>query len=359
MLNFHPIYLIFPLLLVFSCLFKNTKTKAIIITIIFIFTFNCAETGADYAGYKSIYETCLHNKVHGEIGFILICKIFNKLGISYNIFRIIFLGLFTILLSYSIFKLSNNFSFSFLIAYLMYIVYFVSAYRQFATMSILLFTIYLHVRKKQIVIPLLLNFVAIFIHKLAIIQFLIFLIIFICHIFRKGIKPIEKSLVKKYFFSIILVCIVVRILVYVLLSYTALGNIYTEIVSYPELSLINAGLISRLMILCIITYYYLLSLKNQGNDFLFTIYFISMLIYTAFPFELIMGRLLNNFKLLEIILIPFYIFTNKFKKEENKKNNKKILVLSEILLLVVICAVFTSQMVNQIGYNFYNHIFWR
>lgn len=354
--NFHPMYLIFPLILVFSCLFKNTRLKAVILTIAFVLVFICAETGADYLGYKYIYDNCLKKEVHGEFLFIAICKGFNKIHISYNLFRVIFLTTFMSVFTFSLCKLTKNFSLSFLIAYLSYIVYFVSAYRQFATMAILLLTVYLYFYKKQRILSILLNLVAVFIHKLAIIQFLIFVVLFIYQKMTKREKAIEKFVLRKNFIYIILGCLVVRFIAYILLSYTVLGAIYSGLVDYPQLSLINFGLISRLVVLMLLTHFYIESDESNETNIIFSIYFIGMLLYIAFPAELIMGRLINNVKLLEIVLIPILMFKQYGNMKPNTKHNKNIVKFSQIMIVFVLCLVFCSQMINQVGYGTYSHM---
>ena len=59
--NVHPIYIVFSLLLAILCLVRESKLKSTIIVLMYILIFICAETGADYTGYKIIYENCFNS----------------------------------------------------------------------------------------------------------------------------------------------------------------------------------------------------------------------------------------------------------------------------------------------------------
>lgn len=355
--NFHPIYLIFPLCLVFLLLFKESKLKTVLIVLSFILIFVFAETGADYDGYKHIYTNALENQVHGEILFVSLCKFFSALEVSYNVFRIIFLSSFTILFAYSLNKLSKNFTLSFLISYLLYVIYFVSALRQFATMAILFFTLHLYLNKNKIALPITLNFIAIFIHRLAIVQLAILVFIILYEKLIKKRNYIEKQLLKKWLIIIISACLITRVGIFVLLR-TSIGASLMRLLPYPELSIFNLGLIARVVLLICLTNLYVNSNDSPNTNLLFSVYFIGILLYLIFPSELIMGRLINNIKMLEILLIPSLIVSFNIQ-EVNSSKKSLVLKICLILLIVVIVLIFFSQMINQSGYNSYTHMFWR
>lgn len=355
--NFHPIYLIFPLCLSFLLLFKESKLKTLLITISFILIFVLAETGADYDGYKEIYEKCLNKEVHGEWLFVVLCKFFNIIDVSYNCFRVVFLTTFTILFAYSLSKLSKNFTLSFLLSYLIYVIYFISALRQFATMAILFYTLHLYLNKNKIAIPITLNVVAIFIHKMAVVQLTVLLLMILYEKLIKKKNFIEKQLLKKWFLIIISSCLVVRVGIFILLR-TSIGTNIMGMLPYPELSVVNLGLIARIAILICLTNLYVYSKDSANSNMLFSIYFIAMLLYLVFPSELIMGRLMNNIKMLEVILIPSMLLSFKIK-EINEGKNLFILKICLIVLIIVIVLIFFSQLINQVGYDYYMHMLWR
>jgi len=354
--NFHPIYLIFPLCLIFLLLFKESKLKTCLIVIGFIFIFVFAETGADYNGYKEIYEKCLNEEVHGEFLFVALCKCFKLIGVSYNCFRIIFLTSFIILFAYSLSNMTKNFTLSFLIAYLMYVVYFVSALRQFATMAILFYSLYLYLNKNKTIIPIILNIVAVFIHTLALVQLLVLTILIFYEKTIKKKKSIEKGILKKWFLIVFFSCLVLRLILFVVLK-TSFGAILVDFLPYKNLSLINLGLISRVVILICLTNLYVGSKDSDNSNLLFSVYFIGLLLYLIFPFELIMGRLINNIKMLEILLIPSLI--SSFELKKHGSNTKSVVFkICVITLIIAICLIFLSQLVVQIGYNEYVHMLW-
>lgn len=363
--NFHFVYIFFLIVLVFCLLFKESKTKAIIITSLYILIFVFAETGADYGGYKHIYENCNSPTVHGEPLFLLICKLMNTVGVSYEMFRVLFLTSFTIILSYSIYKLSDNFTLSFTIMYLVYTIYLVSAYRQFATMAIFLLSIYLFFFKDRKISVILLNIIFVFIHKVAVVQLVFFIILWIYKTIVKSDKSVERSVIRKYFFMIIISTIILRAGLYVVLSSSVAYNIISRITSYPQTSLINFGMISRMVLLFVITDLYLQSSRSRKWDTIFSIYFLSMMIYLIMPYELLMGRLINNIRILEIVLIPNLLNNHGIEKKSsiykqyNVFNIKKKNIVHVCLLVMVIGLIFSSQMLNQSGYNVFNHMLWR
>lgn len=363
--NFHFIYIFFLIVLVFCLLFKESKTKAIFITLLYILIFVFAETGADYGGYKYIYENCNLPTVHGEPLFLLICKLMNMLGVSYEMFRVLFLTIFTIILNYSIYKLSVNFTLSFTIMYMVYTIYLVSAYRQFATMAIFLLSIYLFFFRNKKLSVILLNLIFVFIHKVAIVQLVLFIILWIYKFFVKSDKSVERVVVRKFFFLIMFFVLMFRVGLYFVLSNQFIYNVISDITNYPQTSLINFGMISRLALLIIITDLFLQSSKNIKWDIIYSIYFISIIFYLIMPYELLMGRLVNNIRILEIVLIPNLLNSHVLGKriDEYKHYNvfsiRKKNIIHICLFVLVTGFIFSSQMLNQGGYDIFNHMVWR
>lgn len=350
--SFHPIYIIFPLILAILCLVRETKTKVIIITVLYIIFFVCAETGADYINYEMIYKECFSENVHGEIGYILLCRCCVTLKLSYNLFRVLFLTLFTILFVFSVYKLSNKFTLSFLLVFIVYPIYLVSAYRQFATIAIFLFSLYLFLVKEKKFLAIIFNVIAVFFHTMAIFQFVLLLVLYF---YEKSIgtrKNIERVFLKKYIFHIITICVIIRLSLFVILVKTPIGKFIERLVSYKEFSLINLGFVSRVFEMVLLTNLYCISTENKNIDLMFSLYFIGLILYLLIPAELIMGRLINNIRFLSVILIPKFLFS--YNKDIHSKN--LIIKITTVLIVIYVC-VFTAQLINQEGYTLI-HMIW-
>lgn len=341
-------------LIVLSCINKQ-KTSFFLGVSLFVLLFVCAEVGADYVSYKNIYQQSgIGNFEVGRIEklYLYINYFFYKLGFSYKLFRVCLLSLCLLVISSVIYKTSSNFAFSFLILYGFYIIYLVSAYRQLITMAIFIFSIWLLVYKKKKCLPLILNFTAIFIHNLAIIQFLVFCFIYIYESLSKKEIKIKFSLKTTIF--LILGCLVIRFLLYFTLRVEKVKSLLSFIPSYylNEVSFINEGLLSRLCEFLIIVLLYNYAQENENNNKLLTIYILAMLLYFSVPYELIMGRLINNIRLLEIIIIPnlFFFTKNSSISNINSIYQRKNKVLLLLLLIFLIVVVFVNQIMSQSDY---------
>ena len=141
-----PIFIIFPIMVLIFGLKKKSSFFKFAIYLAFVFIFIMSEVGADYEAYKGIFVSIgdgqSFSSIHGEIGFLLVVKLFNLFGISYEMFRIIFLSVSLGIMCYYVNKMSPNFALSFFILFLGYIAYMVSAYRQMLTMALMLGSVY-------------------------------------------------------------------------------------------------------------------------------------------------------------------------------------------------------------------------
>ena len=352
MFEIHYIYILFALLLFLTCFLKNTKAKTYLIFFSFVLIFVCSEIGADYAGYKYIYENCFNPNVHGEPLYILICQTFLKLHCSYELFRVLFLSGFLVLFLVGLYGLSDNFSLSFLLTFLMYTIYLISAYRQFATMAIFIFTLWLLLKKKKVVAPLILNFLAIFIHKLALLQFVLLVIIILFKSFKHksnfSLKPIN---LKKHFI-ILASCILVRALLFVVLKIGFVQSLLSSYNYMSNVSLINNGLLSRLAMFVLILFMSDMCDVDESANCLIFVYYFSMLLYFAIPLELIMGRLINNFKILEVIIIANLICENKKSTSIGFQNSlqRNTQNLCNVFVMFIAATVFITQLTSQGGY---------
>lgn len=349
------IYSLFFMGLIVLSYFNKQKISFILCFALFVLLFVCAEIGADYISYKYIYQQSgIGNFEVGRIEklYSYINWFFYKLGFSYRLFRVCLLSLCLLVISFVIYKTSSNFAFSFLIMYGFYIIYFLSAYRQLITMAIFVFSIWLLVYKKKKCLPLILNFVAIFIHNLAIIQFIVVCFIYIYESLSKKEIKIKFNL-KITIFSI-LSCLVIRFLLFFVLRIEKVKALLSFIPSdyLNGVSFINKGLLSRLCEFLIVVLLQNYAQEDENNNKLLSIYILAMLFYFAVPYELIMGRLINNFRLLEIIIIPNLFFTqqNPSISNINSIRQRKCKVLLLLLLILLILVVFVNQISSQSGY---------
>lgn len=361
--NINHVYYLFPLLLLGVNLVKNNKIKFVITYLLFVFLFVMAQCGPDYFNYEYLYNNySVRNDLHGEPLYVLINKFFYLIGIPYWVFRLIYLSAFLLLFLYSLNKLSFNFIYSFIISYLMFLVYFISAYRQFATISIFMFSICLMFYKKGLkneIITLILNTLIVFIHTLAIYQLLIFVAFFIYHRICKKEVKIDKEWLKRNIVKILIIVLSCRVLIYFFAYIPYIQSVFDWIPYFKNLKLINLGFLSRAMFLSIILYLYFKTGDKRNNDSIYLIYFVSMLIYFILPFDTIVGRLINNIRFLECVFVPNLIISNKeFNNMYSKNYYKHKNVKNFIILLVCFTAfsVFFSQMLFQDGYDNYRNI---
>ena len=362
MKNINVVYIIFPLILLLLNTIKNNKIKFVLSYCLFVFVFVMAKNGSDYEGYKYLYNNySTTTGLHGEPLYVAINILFYSLGLSYEMFRVIFLSAFLFLFLFSLYKISNNFIISFVISYVLFLVYFVSAYRQFATIAIFIFSIYLLFYNKSIYrekITIIINFLAIFIHSLAIFQLFLFVIIILYRKIKKRHLVLNKEFLKQNLLIIILTMVITRIVVYFVCSQEVVQNFFAWIPYFNNLSLLDLGCVSRGVIFTVIVYLYFDSSLSSRESSIFAIYFVSMIIYVAFPFELIMGRLINNIRFLECILIPLFIIKNKNFNNKYSDNYYQNLCIKNTTIYVIfgVCiVVLLSQLVLQSGYDNYEH----
>ncbi len=344
-MNFYKvdcIYFLFPILCI---LLYFTKKYKVFLSLYLIAFLGFSKIGADYNGYLIHFNqhkaNVLLNNIHGELFFKLYMKLFVKIGLSYEIFRVFHIVLFLSLICYFLYKLSKNYYCSLFILYCGYIIYLCSAYRQLISMAFVFIGLYL-MKKRKYNLPILLNMVGINFHISSILLLLFF-------IFYK-IKKIIKNINKKIIVFITIGCLILRFCMiysvkYISIILNIIGkgvhfNIYTQ-----SLQLLPFGLLTRLIPFIVVLTFY----KNRDNfeNKIFIMYVFSILLYFLFPFEIIMGRLTNNGRILECILFPILI------KQQNKKLNKNILKLFVITYFIL---VLINQLLKQYGYYPYINI---
>lgn len=344
-MNFYQIdyiYFIFPVLCI---LLSFTKKYKFFISLYLIIFLGFSKIGADYAGY--LWHFNLHkegtplNQIHGELLFKLYMKLFVKMGLSYEAFRIFHLALFLSLICYFLYKLSENYYLSLFILYCGYLIYLCSAYRQFISMVFMFMGIYF-IKRKRCNLAILLNGLGIGFHISSILP----LFFFMFYKVKKFIKKIDKKIIV----YLLIICLTLRFLMIYSVDYI---TIILDLIGKGEhfqyytqnIQLLPFGLLTRFIPFIFILMFY--KVKDNFENKTFIMYIFSILLYFLFPLELIMGRLTNNGRILECILFPILI------KQQNNKANKNILRLFVIIYFIL---VLINQLLKQAGYYPYINI---
>ena len=251
--------------------------------------------------------------------------------------------------------MSPNFPLSIYFVATMFVIYTISAYRQYIVMGMSLFWIYQYTlgRKKISIFGtgLLLLF-----HSTAIIS-LAFLLGY--HILNnKRLKKYSKFWLK-YSLVLILFACIIRAICYLLIQTPFFTVVLTKILSIhakPIPVLISSGLVARIMFLILISYIgSTRKITNNVTEMLFCYYYIGMILYICIPLEFVMGRLMNNIHIISSILIP-RIFYSKCKGREidTETLNQTALILLGLILIALI--ILFNQLTNQRGYVPYENI---
>lgn len=345
-MNFYKIdyvYFLFPALCI---LLSFTKKYKFLLSLYLIVFLGFSKIGADYNGYLMHFNqhkaNISLNNIHGELFFKLYMKLFTKLGLSYEVFRIFHLILFLSLICYFLYKLSENYYYSLFILYCGYIIYLCSAYRQFISMVFMFIGIYFIKIRRRYNLAILINLLGMGFH----ISSTLSLLFFIFYKIKKSIKKINKKIIV----FITIGCLILRsCLIYSASYITIILNIIGKGIHFKYYAqssqLLPFGLLTRLIPFIVILGFY--KIKENFENKIFIMYIFSILLYFLFPFELIMGRLTNNGRILECILFPILI------KQQNKKINKNIL---KLFMIIYFMLVLINQLLKQNGYYPYINI---
>lgn len=298
-------YLIFPLITLLTMRIKN-KLINYIITLYFIIFIGFSQNGVDYYNYENIFnrikEGVKFSQVHGELVFKKYMSFFN----SYENFRVFHLVLFLSIICYCLYKLSYNYIFSIFILYCAYEYYLFSLYRQLISMALVFVGIYL-MKKNKINSAILFNIFGCFFHISSILP----VVFFIYFKFKRKIEINKKILWLSLFISFLLRGIVNKfspIFIY-LLDTVGRGNHFKFYIEYN--SYFAIGVLIRFIPALVILLFY--ESKNKIYDKIFYMYIFTIFIYFMIPFRGVMGRLTDNGKILESLLLP-YLYMIQIKK---------------------------------------------
>ena len=345
-MNFYQIdyiYFLFPILCILLSFTKKYKFFLSLYLIIFL---GFSKIGSDYEGY--LWHFNLHkigvplSQIHGELLFKLYMKLFVEMGLSYEVFRIFHLALFLSLICYFLYKLSENYYLSLFILYCGYLIYLCSAYRQFISMVFMFIGIYF-IKIRRYNLAILLNGLGIGFHISSILS----LFFFIFYKYKKSIKKIDKKIIV----YLLMMCLTLRFFMiysvdYITIILNSIGRREHFKFYINSISLLPFGLLTRLIpFLVILTFY---KSKDNFENKIFIMYIFSMILYFLFPFEFIMGRLTNNGRILECILICSIL------KQQHLKINKIFIIV--FINLYWILAFIRSLLMPKANYFPYINI---
>lgn len=366
MYEIEPIFIIFPILcLLLAKLEKRYKAVCVIaVTVVFWFIYTLSLNGADIESYKLIYDLVssseTYDAAHGEVGFKLLMRLFQVLGLDYITFRVVLLTVTTAVLFYSISKTSPNFSLSVFFLTSMFTIYTISTYRQYIVIAFSLYWLYKYSRGKKLLAIIGIGVLAFF-HVSAIL---------VCGalVIYTLMKNRPFRWCKRLSLTKVLIWIVAAFIFRVLFIYAmripSVGDLVYKLTngySDGDTSLISVGLLSRLAVLICIT---VLMCINRPQDkltvLLYSFYFFGIIFYTMVPFVTFSGRLFNNFHVMSIVLIPLLCRkgsgtrVNVNAKVAKAETNKIYFVLAALIIVAI--AVLFNQMLNQSGYTPYMNI---
>lgn len=359
------VFLIFPLICLAMSFFKKNKLLSFLLGFSYIFIFICSKNGSDYTSYENIYNEVVSGinifEMRTEIGFNVLILLFVKCGFDYIAFRIILLTVCTTVLLCTVYKISPNFALSMFVMTCMFTIYPISAYRQYITMVILTRCFYLYSWKRQKLRATIFSGLALFFHICALIPFLYFLVRLLLNIKE------ENKFIYKNIIVIAALALITRLLAYKILQlddvHAFMGK-FTR--AYNETELFVFGIYSRFIMLVALCFVYSKSQKNSKLESILLFYTLSMLLYLIIPYSSLMGRLMNNAKFMEILLIPM-VYVNYLKtcysyatidgKLIMHQKRSTILGRAYIVGAVMLCiVVLINQLTKQGGYYPYVHI---
>ena len=362
------IFLIFPAICLLCSFTRKLDRKIIyaMLSLLFILIYSCSLNGADYEGYKELYNYIIEGRslseIHGEIGYKCLMAVFVKLGFSYDVFRIILLSGVTGVLFYSIHKMSPQFALSAYFISTMFVIYTISAYRQYIVMAFSIFWIYkynLGKRKEALLGTALLMFF----HSTALVSFAFLMIYTI----------VKEKRIQRYFdflrkrgFLLFFCAFLIRIVAAAALGHPLVKSFIERILSVhanASPTLISTGLLARTAFVIIL--FFMLNIKYIKQNLiqmLAVYYFTGMFLYICIPLEFVMGRLMNNVSILSAILIPLIVYSFQMSEGEARDNvrgtlrKKKELFLCLLFLSAIAFVILLNQLTRQSGYYPYENI---
>ena len=358
-----PVFIIFPLV----CLLLHvTKIKAnrwlhFLLIVLFVLIYSFSLNGSDFEGYKWHYElverggTAAENDQ--EIGYYYLMRLAVWCGLDYVVFRTVLLSILAFVLFCTISKSTDDFPLALFFISSMFVIYTISAYRQFIVMAFSIMWLNQYARGRKTIAIIGTGILLLF-HITAILPLG-------CMLFEwYGTKRrIEKTtgFFKSNYIYIIAVALAIRVIMTVMLKNDLVNAIIKKVIrnhASTTPTLFGLGFFARLVFLFFITYLYL---ESQTDNSLIKLYFwyffVSVIIYISVPLEFFMGRLMNNAYILGAVLIP--MLRNEIIQGKNTKGLRirgetvrQISIMLELLALVILL----NQLTKQNGYTPYLNV---
>lgn len=357
-----PVYFVLPvisLLFVYLGIGNRSGVKLTLVTL-FILIYSLSLNGSDFEGYGMLYRLTGEGEplssIHGEPGYYYLMKLSISLGFNYITFRSLLLSITSMVLFYSISRLSENFALSVFYVSSMFIIYTISAYRQYVVIAFSIYYIYQYGigHRKYAILGLI---SLLLIHVTAILP----LACILCHHIYKGNETEKQTIfIKTNYIKLISVSLILRVVMTGALSFGPIKGIIRNILTdhaSPNPTLFSFGLVSRLLFVIAVAYmYHRASEIRPTTKLIFWYYFVSILIYLAVPLEFAMGRLMNNASILLAVLIPVLRYDQD--KMEDQPGSIRVRRISSVIIITEIVAliVLTNQLLHQDGYTPYLNI---
>lgn len=253
--------------------------------------------GVDITGYRVQYELSrkiswkVWDYVYFENGYIVLQKVFSKIGISFQVFTMILYAFFCSILYFFVKKYSKNVTISLLIFICyQFFVFSISGLRQTVAMGICLIAFMIDYEKKKTLKAIGLIILAMQIHSSAV----VFLIVPI-------VMRLEKKRVDIYIWNIlVLMCILGRKYFWKIISYFYGLDVETAVLGG------NMLLVLGIAIFAIFTYYFSYKSNAPLDNTYIRIAFLSVISYFVLCGSTLL-RASMYFNLFYIVLIPHFI----------------------------------------------------
>ena len=357
--NIEPVFILYPLacLLFYALGVGNRKPVKWILAISFILLYSFSLNGSDLEGYRILYrgvgEGASASALHGELGYYFLVKAFVTLGCDYLTYRIVLLTVCSLVLFYCFAKMSDNFALSTFFLSTMFVVYTISAYRQYIVIAFSIWCIYNYDqgKRKRSLIGL---SALVFFHITAILP--LFLLLFYSILSQRK-TAIQMDVFQNHYLKILGAALVIRVMITIALLVPPFRAIVSRIVeghASPDPTLFSFGLVSRVVLFFCISYIYKRSeVTKTSVQIIYWYYYISILLYIMIPLEFTMGRLINNANILLCILIPALRF--QYSLKQDRAGIVRLNGITSILLLSICVALFVlvNQLLHQDGYTPY------
>ncbi|MCI5774677.1 MAG: EpsG family protein [Erysipelotrichaceae bacterium] len=284
-----------------------------------------------------------------NVGFNAFLFYTKQIKNNYIIFRLLFNLVITSLCGYTIYKYSKNKLFAMLIFFGAgyYIVYFGSGIRQMMAMAIFFFAYFNFLLEKKDLLYLLMSFIALSFHEAGIICFYVYLIYIVRNIILRYPKTFFIvsciSSLAIFYFSVNFLPIIVEKYQYI--------SVFTHILMYlSNISIDVFGIVLRTILVLINIFLYLSTPnKNSKNKAMIVTMIAIYFFYMAFSGFSLVARIYDFVAIIEMIMIPNFIFYMKIRL-------KKLLCISVIILLNLILLVTDIKFTCNSEYisNYYN-----